>query len=44
MNPVDAEVDDLRADLGQDHVGGLEVPVHDAGRVDHGQCLGQPGG
>ena len=40
----DAEVDDLRAGVGEDDVGGLEVPVHDAGRVDHGQRLGQPGG
>ena len=40
----DAEVDDLGAVGGQDHVGRFEVPVHDTGRVDVGQRLGEPGG
>ena len=40
----DAEVDDLRPGRGEQHVGGLEVAVHDAGRVDRGQRLRQPGG
>jgi hypothetical protein len=33
----DAEIDDLRAGRGQDHVRRLEVPVHDSGRMDNGQ-------
>jgi hypothetical protein len=41
---VDAEVDDLRPGRGEQHVGGLQVPVHDPGRVDRGQRLGEPGG
>ena len=39
----DAEVDDLRAARGEEHVGGLEVPMHDPGRVDRRQRLRQPG-
>jgi hypothetical protein len=42
--PGDAEVDDSRPVVGQQHVGGLEVTVDHAGRVDRGQALGQPGG
>ena len=40
----DTEVDHLRAGVSQDDIGRLEIPVHDAGRVDDGQRLGQPGG
>jgi hypothetical protein len=39
----DAEVDDLGAVGGEDHVGGLEIPVDDAGGVDGLQRLGHPG-
>jgi hypothetical protein len=40
----DAEIDDLRPILAQDHVRGLEVPVHEPGRVDDGQRFSQAGG
>jgi hypothetical protein len=39
----DSEIDDLGAVLRQDDVGRLEIPVHDSGRVNDGQRLGQPG-
>jgi hypothetical protein len=39
-----AEVDDPRAVLGQQHVGRLQVPVHYSGGVDGAQALRQPGG
>ncbi len=39
----DAEVDHTRPVGGQQHVGRLEVPVHDARGVDGLQCLGHSG-
>ncbi len=41
--PGDAEVDHPRPVQRQQHVGGLEVAVHQASRVDCPQRLGQPG-
>ena len=41
LPPGDAEINDLRAGVRQDDVGRLEVPVHDPGLVNHGQCLRQ---
>src|SRR5690606_21803273 len=42
--PGDAEVDHLGADRGEQHVGGLEVAVDDAGAVDRGERRGDPHG
>ena len=42
--PGDPEVDHTRPVLGQQHVGGLQVTVHDTGGVDRGQAFCQPGG
>jgi hypothetical protein len=39
----DAEVNDARSVAGQEHVGRLEVAVHDAGRMDSAQPGGKPG-
>ena len=39
----DTEVDDARAVLGEQHVGGLEVAVHDPGAVHGLERLGHPG-
>ena len=39
----DPEVDEHRAGVGDEHVGGLEVAMHDAGLVDRGQRAVQPG-
>ena len=41
--PRDAEVDDLRPVLGEQHVARLEIPVDDADPVDVAQRLGEPG-
>ena len=41
--PGDPEVDDPGPVRRQDHVAGLEVPVHQAAGVDRAQPLGQPG-
>lgn len=42
--PGDAEVDDARAVGGEQHIGGLQVPVDDARAVDDVQRLGDPDG
>jgi hypothetical protein len=42
--PGDAEVDDPRPVLGEQHVRRLEVPVHHAHGVDRVEALRQPGG
>jgi hypothetical protein len=39
-----AEVDDPRAVLGQQHIGRLQVAMHHPGGVDGAQALRQPGG
>lgn len=41
--PGDAEVDDARTVGGQQHVGRLQIAVHDAGAVDDLEGLGDPG-